>query len=68
MKRIVIEFKYGKVETNIEGISQFSDLLVALAALEGVFGGIMQADKSELRTAVDEIQKDLQAQLPEGAE
>ena len=65
MRKITIEMKDGEVVTNIDGIDNFTDILVCLATLEGIAGGIMNADKTEIRVAVDEIQKDLSAQLPE---
>ena len=67
MKKITIEIKDGEVGVNIGGVTTFTDLLVGLATLEGIIGGIMDADKTEVRTAVDEIQKELQHKLPEGA-
>ena len=65
MKKVTIELNDGQVETKIDGIESFTELLVALATLEGVIGGIMRTEKDDIRTAVDEIQKDLQAKLPE---
>jgi len=67
MKTITIEIKESEVGVNIGGVTTFTDLLVGLATLEGIIGGIMEADKAEVRTAVDEIQKELQHKLPEGA-
>ena len=67
MKKITIEIKESEVGVNIGGVTTFTDLLVGLATLEGIIGGIMEADKVEVRTAVDEIQKELQHKLPEGA-
>ena len=66
MREVKISLEDGKATVNIDGIKNYTDLLVCLATLEGVIGGIMEIDKPELREAVDEIQKDLQAKLPEG--
>ena len=68
MKTVKITLDDGKSIVDFENIDNFTELLVALATLEGVVGGIMEADKATIRTAVDEIQNDLQAKLPEGAE
>ncbi len=65
MKKVTIELNDGQAETKIDGIESFTELLVVLATLEGVIGGIMRADKDDIRTAVDEIQNDLQARLPD---
>jgi len=67
-KQITIEFSKNEVKVDFNKIEDFTDLLVGLATLEGVVGGIMEADKATIRTAVDEIQDDLQAKLPDGAE
>ena len=67
-KVITIEIKDGEVAMNIDGIENYTDILVALATFEGVVGGIMEIDKSVLRDAVDEVQKDLQAKLPKDLE
>ena len=67
MKKITINIKPNEVAVNIGGVTNFTDLLVGLATLEGIIGGIMEADKAEVRVAVDEIQKELQHKLPEGA-
>ena len=64
-KQIVIKIEPNEIKVNIEGVNDFTELLVALATFEGVVGGIMDADKTMIRTAVDEIQKDLQSQLME---
>ena len=68
MKKIVIEFKENEVVTDFDGIKSFTELIVALATLEGVIGGIMEIDKTTIRIAVDEVQKDLSAKLPEDVE
>ena len=64
-KQITIEFSKNEVKVDFNKIEDFTDLLVGLATLEGVVGGIMEADKATIRTAVDEIQNDLQAKLPD---
>ena len=66
-KVITIEIKPNEVVVNVDTLENFTELLVALATFEGVVGGIMEADKTEIRVAVDEIQNDLQAKLPDGA-
>ena len=63
MKQIVIKIEPNEIRVNIDGVNDFTELLVALATFEGVVGGIMDADKTLVRTAVDEIQKDLKSQL-----
>ena len=67
-KQITLTFENGTVTTNFDGVDNFTELLVGLAVLEGVIGGVMNADKETIRTAVNEIQDDLQAKMPEGAE
>ena len=62
-KKITIEINPNEVKVDIDGVSNFTDLLVALATFEGVVGGIMDADKTTIRTAIDEIQKDIKATL-----
>lgn len=65
VKKVTIELTHGQAEVKINGIDNFSEMLICLATLEGVVGGIMDTDKALIRTAVDEIQNDLQAKLPE---
>ena len=67
-KQITIEFSKNTVGVDFNKMDSFTDLLVGLATLEGIVGGIMEADKATIRTAVDEIQNELQAKMPEGAE
>ena len=66
MKKVTIELNNGEVKIDLDGISNYTELLVALASFEGVIGGIMEIDKATLRDAVDEAQEVLQAQLPDG--
>ena len=63
MKTVTITIADNEVKVNIDGVDNYTDLLVALATFEGIVGGIMEADKPELRIAVDEIQNDLQTKV-----